>query len=355
MKHTFLALALAGTFGVAAAQSMTTGLPVTKPTVSMGLSAPAAAPAVAPAGATTAAAKADPHVNPFNGKLQSVEQIQRDLEQARIETQMLEERLKQTNLAEELKTVPMRKAVEAAQATTAVKKEEAAQKEIDQNMRAPKVPTGTTGRAGAPAADKPVLVKKKARPVVVKSADKAGASADKTVPGTAATPAPAPLPRPSLVSIVNVGGARSAVLEFAGGTLVVADGDSTPFGVLRIHDQNSADVGGTSLRVHNATMARFVVSDAKAVTTNGAPGQGAGAAAVGTPAAPAPQAPAAPAASPLGLPAQANGPLPALPLPPSTPAAAAPATPNATTPLNAKTQMPALQLPPGVSVLPPPR
>lgn len=352
MKHTFLALALAGTFGVAAAQSMTTGMPVTKPAVSTGSVAPAAAPAIAPAAAN--AAKTDPHVNPFNGKLQSVEQVQRDLEQSRLETQMLEERLKQTNLAEELKTVPMRKAVEAAQATTAVKKEAAAQKEIEQNMHAPKVPAGAIVRTGAPAADKPVLVKKKARPVGVKSTDKTGVAADKSVNGTSPVAPAVPQPRPTLLSVLNVGGARSAVVEFAGGTMVVADGDSTPFGVVHVHDQNAVDIGGTTLRVHNATMARFIVSDAKAVTTNGGSGLSAGAAAVGTPAAPAPVAPAAQISSPIGLPAQANGALPALPLPPSTPAAAAPANGNVN-PLNGKSSMPALQLPPGVSVLPPPR
>jgi hypothetical protein len=359
MKKTILTLALAGTFGVAAAQSMVTSIPATKPVVTSTAVAAAPAPAAAaPSAAANAAnpAKQDPNINPFNGKLQSVEQLQRELEQTRMQTQVLEEKLKQTSLTEELKAVPLRKAVEVAQAVTAVKKEEVSQKELESAMRAPKAPAASVG---VPGAVKPIPVKKAAPVHTVKPAA-ARVTSPAGSPTSAPTPAVAQAPRPTLLSVMNVGGSRSAVLEFAGATLVVADGDQTPFGVMKVRDQNSVDIGGNTVRVHSATMARFIVSDAKAVATQGAQIQG-GAAAVGTqPPAPVVTSPApgvspAPSAyaSPLGLPAQANGPLPALPLPPSTPAMAAPTPANAAMP-GVPVAGPGLTLPPGVSILPAP-
>lgn len=360
MKKTILTLALAGTFGVVAAQSMVTSIPSAKPTVTS--TAVAAAPAPSAPAAGTAAnaanpARPDPHVNPFNGKLQSVEQLQRDLEQARMQTQVLEEQLKQTSLNEELKAVPVRKAVEVAQAVTATKKEEVNQKELEAALRAPKVTAAIPAAGGS----KPISVKKAAPVRTVKPATTSTAA---TTTSQAPASAAAAAPRPTLVSIMDVGGSRSVVLEFGGATMVVADGDSTPFGTVKVRDQNSADIGGNHVRVHSATMARFIVSDAKAVATLGSQVQS-GAAAVGTPP-PAPVVTAtanftgpAPAmtASPLGLPAQANGPLPALPLPPSTPAMAAPtsaspAMPGA--PVQGQGQPQAYTLPPGVSILPAP-
>lgn len=356
MKKTLLTLALAGTFGVVSAQSLSTGMQATKPVVNTSGVALKATPAVLTPQSTnsgmTDTAKVDPHVNPFNGKLQSAEQIQRELEQTRVETQMLEERLKQTNLSEELKTVPLRKAVEAAQAATAVKKEESNQKDLDAAMRAPKIPTGMAAHAAQlPAVPKAVAVKKTARPA------KAKASATETFTEQSANaikPAPAQVARPTLVSVMELGSSRSAVLDFAGSTLVVSDGDSTPFGVLKIKNKDSVELGGTALRVHNATMARFVVSDAKAVMVPGSNNAMGGAAAVATPiASPVSVSPATLSApSAVGLPAQANGPLPALPLPPSTAAVAAPLNTTMVPGSGVKSSMPSLQLPPGVTMLP---
>jgi len=364
MKKTILTLALAGTFGVAAAQSMVTSIPATKPAVAGAIAAapskslaPATLTATAPAAAGPAtaaapgvvanAAKPDPHINPFNGKLQSAEQLQRDLEQARMQTQVLEEQLRQTTLNEELKAVPLRKAVEIAQAATAVKKEAVSQKELEAAMHAPKIPVPTAVTAPG-ASPKPIPVKKVTVPKKVAT----------TVAPTVSAPAPAvkaPAPRPNLVSVLDIAGSRSAVLEFEGATLVAADGQSTPFGVVAVQDQNSVSVGGTTLRVHNATMARFIVSDGKAPTAQGAAGT-AGPAAVGTqPAAPVVASPAvtpaasAPAGMPigLGLPVQANGPIP---LPPSTPAMASPGTIG----VAAQGAGQAVPLPPGVTLMPEP-
>jgi len=336
MKKTLLALALTGTFGVAAAQALSTGLPTNKPTVNTGTSTTAVV------AQTTTAGKTDPHINPFNGKLQSAEQIQRELEQARMETQMLEERLKQTNLSEELRTVPARKAVELAQAATAMKKEEASQKDIEAAMRAPKISPAAASRAASAAIPvaKPVPVKKPRAAVKTPAKD----TANNRPEGSQVAAAPA-LPRPTLVSVMAVGNSRSAVLDVSGGTMIVSDGETTPYGVLRVRDKDSVELGSATFRVHNATMARFVVSDAKAVAQPGSSSQGGGPAAVATPPA------AAPAPQPVintttALPAQANGPLPALPLPPGTPAA------PAQDGIGPKAQMPSLQLPPGVNLLP---
>lgn len=339
MHPSLLVLALSGLLGIAHAQPA-------KPDPAAASKAGAGSAAQA-----AAAAKSMPLYNPYNGKLISAEQIQRELEQKRLETQMLEEQLKQTNLSEELKTVPLRKAVEAAQAATAVKKEEVNQKELEAVMKAPKVLPMPEVRADAKADAKAAASKKK--PTTSQAKDGKDESSDKEAKDAKAKAAkdakdskevkdskdakaagsqPAPPPRPTLVSVVSVGNSRTAVLEYAGGTLVLADGAMSPLGPLQILDEGSVDLGGTMLRVHSSTMARFIASDPKPA----APSSG------GSVPALAPSSVTAPAPTPpqgVNGAMQSTTPLPPLPLPPSTPA-------------GGRAQLPALQLPPGVSVMP---
>lgn len=309
MKKSLLALAVTVLSGMAGAQSFPGAMP--------GKANIALTPVGAGTPSTgTAAARPVPLVNPFNGKSLSAEQIQRELEQARLQTQMLEEQLKQTNLAEELKSVPLRKAVEAAQAATAVKKEEVTQKELTQGAKAA---LQAATRATAEPIAKPA--KKRLSASRVQASPTASKPVDQPAPQKAVA---APAPRPKLLSIIAVGTSRSVVLEAAGGTLVVSDGETSPWGPVRVLDEASIDMGGQTLRVHGATMARFVNSD-KTVE--------AAAPAASTSAF---QPASASVPKSVNLPVQANGPLPPLPLPPTNSA------------------MPSLQLPPGVDVLPAP-
>lgn len=322
MKKTLLALAMAGAFSAALAQGLVTASPSkpAPPTVTLTTAGLPGAKVVdvtqghevgAPAGA---AAKPSPLVNPFNGKPLTAEQIQRQLEETKLQTQLLEEQLKQVNLSEEIKSVPLRKAVEAAQAATSVKKEELALKE----MSAPKVsPTAQAARPKTNTVKKTVTKRAKTKAEVPE-----------------AKAAPAQMPMPTLSSIVSIGAKRSIVLEAAGGTLVVGDGENSPFGQVQVLDGATARVGAMTLKVHAATMARFVNSDQLMATdtTNGGTYPS-------TAPVTAPTQPVATASAPSTSGAKA-GALPPLPVPPANIAA------------TLTTAPPSLQLPPGVSMLP---
>lgn len=338
MKKTAIALLLSGLSGLAFAQAKNTG---SGPALTAEKNS--AMPGVAPTSAKM--------VNPFTGKELSAEQVQRELEAARVQTQMLEEQLKQMSLSEEMRNVPLRKAVEAAQAQTAVKKEEAARDDIEFNSKA--AHAAATARAvvsssAATSAQNQGAKKfiKAQKPINERSLAKSPRSGGKSVEPGQNADAPGekeatgsgpeteskrskesrtggtPAPTLTLLSVLSIGSQRSVLLEINGGTMVVGDGEPSPFGVVRVTDDSHANVGGLSLRVHSATLGRFVTSDPKPV----APGT-ATAINVSTPA---PAALAQPQGM-GGLFAAPRGATPAMP------------------------PLPPLQLPPGVAVLSAPR
>lgn len=268
-------------------------------------------------------------VNPFSGKPLTTEQLQREIEAAKLQTQMLEEQLKQTNLTSEIGTIPLRKAVEAEQARTAMVKEQANQKSIADAQKAAAVPAVVREAADA-GGTKPKQVDSKSKESTkAKAKDKAPAQKSESA-GTperkdsakeqkrvADKTAAAPV-FPQLVSVISVGPRRSAVLDIQGKTLVVEDGANTPFGPLVILGETKANIGGRDYLVHEATLSRFVETDKyEEPVKSGA-------------AAPA-KAPPASTASRTAVPA-------GMPTPPS-----------------ASNALPPLQLPPGVSVLPAPK
>lgn len=309
------------------------------------------------AGADKPVAKPSANVNPFTGKPLTVEQIQRELEESKLRTQMLEEDLKQTNLQQELTTVPLRKAVEAAQAKTALKREDISQKDMEEAQKAAAANRQAEEReraARAAKAEQEAKDAKEASAAAKAVAAKAAAAAEKAAKkpakksnskdkdkdedhegdervekpakGAAAAAKPAPVAiRPVLTSIIELNGSRSAVLDFGGNTLVVQDGANTPGGPLKILDMHSADINGEKLKVHGATLSRFVVSDPKPVDPStqrnnigAAPGLPTG---VGV-------------TTPAVQPVVASG------------------TPAAPIAAGQRTALPPLQLPPGVNVLP---
>lgn len=273
--------------------------------------APVAAPAAAPSAPSAQPAFADnAGVNPFIGKPLSLETRQRALEVSKMETELLEEQLKQATLAEDMKSLPFKKQVETAQATTARLKEERAQKEVVQETKAVGAKPAGLGAAVAAARPKPVT-----RPV---KKPKAVAASD-----TAAAPvAPAPEARVELTSVLNFGGTRSAVLDIDGSILTAKHGDKTPLGMVDIVDDQSVRIGTRTFKVHGATLARVVISDPKPVDP------------LKMVSAPVPVTAAAPAA---GAPAPASFP----------PAGQMPAS------RNGQPSLPPLQLPSGVTLLPP--
>ena len=256
------------------------------------------------------AAKAPMEVNPFTGKPLSVEQIQRELEEAKLRTQMLEEALKQSNLREEITNVPLRKAVEAAQARTAAKKEEFGQRDMEELHRA-----ASLSRA-AESQPKPVkasrdAVSSKSKTAASKSDTKrapvAANTAGESAPSGEDAPAtPSRSTKPVLMSVIEVSGQRAALIDFGGNTLVAQDGGMTPVGPLKILDGTSVNLNGETYRVHGVTLSRFFSYDNKA--------------------------PAAAVPAHSATPAQASVPVPSAPQ---------------------RTALPPIQLPPGATVLPP--
>lgn len=265
--------------------------------------APVAAPVAAPGPVVGANIQG---VNPFVGKSLSLETHQQALETSKMATALMEEQFKQATLAEDLRTLPMKKQVEMAQATTARMKEELSQKEVQQGPKKALVDMG-----GAAPAEK---AKPKVRPAkkVAKVAS----------PVTAPTPAPVARTIPvEVTSILNFDGVRSAVLDFDGNILSAKQGDATPLGTVEILDDQSVRIGARTYKVHGSTLARVVISDPKPVDPLKM---------VQTPV-PAPAAAVAPGAAPASFPPPAQ-------LPASR---------------NGQPTLPPLQLPAGVTLLPP--
>jgi hypothetical protein len=197
--------------------------------------------------------------NPFTGKSVRYEQVLKELEQSRLRTSLLEEALKQTNLREEAATVPLRKSVEAALARTNLRKEDANFLTIEANIKAAK----DAQLAAVKATPKPGTKSSAAKDAALRSEMEAKVRAEQALK-VATTSAVSLTPQgPALLSVLDISGARSVVLDFGGKSLVVADGGMTPAGVVRVKDDGTATVGGRSLSVHSATLGRFVVSDAK--------------------------------------------------------------------------------------------
>ena len=183
-------------------------------------------PALAVAQANPAVAQ----VNPFTGTPATLEARQRDVENAKLDSVLLEEQVKQARLKADLETVPVKKAAELAQVK--------AQMEVAQAQARAKLQDERIKTQPAP---KPAPA-----PVAVKPA------------------APPPPPPINLVSIMTVKGKRSAVLTQGANSLVVADGEQSPLGRVRIIDNQTAQVGLQQFRVHDATLARMAVSDVAA-------------------------------------------------------------------------------------------
>lgn len=237
-------------------------------------------------------------VNPFTGKALNFEQAQRQLELLRLQSQVLEEQLRQVGLTEDMKNVPLRKAVEAATAATALRKEANVQQQLEQAAQAA-ARSEAEARANARAAKQ--QVSRAAKP----------AQPARSEPVVAAPP---PI---RLVSVLNVAGQRAAVFTVGDASMIVRQGEQSPFGLVDIAGANAVRLGTQHYAVDAHTLARAVLPDRAVEKTPSVNQSGA----------PRPTNPAQP--SNAGLP----------PAPPA--AASAPSSPA----------LPPLQLPPGVRLL----
>lgn len=268
-------------------------------------------------------------VNPFKGTALSVEELQTALEASRLQTAALEEQLKQTTLTSEIQTVPLRKAAEAAQARTSVRTEEL---KLEATEKAAK------DAAKAAAAEKEA---ERAAKAAAKSSKKKGKSGAAEAEGDqAAAPPPVIVPKAQVLSVMNIGGKLSAVLDFDGNTMVVENGTQTPRGVANIVDEHTVSLGGQTYKLSGSTLSRFTRSESSqqglGPVGTSVPVSNTAAAGFGTP------------GTPLTFPASTTG------VPPSARAGGVTLSPTTNTSgAGTPARLPPLQLPPGMTVLPP--
>jgi hypothetical protein len=197
-----------------------------------------AAPPSRPSQAQPATAEGD--INPFTGRDLSAEQRQRQLESAKMDTDLIQEKLKQANLIAELTYLPLKKRAEVA-----------ALPGMATASNQANVPVAKAAfEDGAAAATRPVrkAVKKTATP--------------KKVEPVAAPVAAVPAAPSISVSGISINGTKaSAIVEADGGVMSVQHGESTPFGQLRVVDSRTITLGGRTYHVRDAMLSRMTVSD----------------------------------------------------------------------------------------------
>jgi hypothetical protein len=201
--------------------------------------APAAQPA-APASQMTG------DTNPFTGKDMTVEARQAQIESAKLDTELMLERLKQANLLADLTYLPLKKKAEVSTMPGV----------MAAASTSPKQTTVAEGTPGATQAAAP-------RKAVKKSSKKAAPK-----PAPAETPvvrAPEP-PKVSLTGVSINGNKASAILEVEGaGVFSAMDGDITPYGRVRVVDAHSVILGERRIAIRDAMISRMYVSDPVAV------------------------------------------------------------------------------------------
>jgi hypothetical protein len=184
-------------------------------------------PLPAAAVAAPASTSSDPSVagvNPYTGNSLTIEQLSRELDVAKAQTAILEERVKQTALSADLDIVPAKKKAEAA--------------------------LYLKGGAHYAQADAPLAVTEAAKPVKVVAAPVVAIAA----------PAPAPV-QIRITSVIGSGMSATVLLEANGQSIVAHNGDTTPYGVVRFENESTLSVGNQKLYLPSKTLARMTVSD----------------------------------------------------------------------------------------------
>lgn len=228
----------------------------------------------------------NPNVNPFSGQMVSDEEMKRDLERTRRQTQAAEELLKQTNINNELTAATMRKNVEIAQSKTALQKEHNAQIELRsvlENREAERLRITKNyeaevkrqeeefkARVAKEAADKKKAeeeaAKNKLSPTAAAERRRAEAAAIKAAAELKESQAKAvaqakPTILPGLVSTMAISGTKVAILDEGGKMVRFTDGDQTPYGLLRVVSADTVTLGGQKVVQRGDTTTRFIASD----------------------------------------------------------------------------------------------
>lgn len=274
-----IALAIALLFA-APAFAQTAAAPAAKKEVAVAAAAASAAPTSAPVSANPVPGGADVapvvskkpgvfprEINPFTGKPLSGEELQARLEASKLLTQQLEEQLKQVTLAGEIEGVPARKGAENATAKAEQRKEEIKLAELEAEAKAKadaraaeakaKADAERAAKAAARAAAKEDARRKKAG--LPSLAEEAAARAAEAAANAARSQEV--MHAPVLVSVQKSGTKASAMFDHGGATLLIGDGEASPFGVVKVLDEQSVEINGKRLQVNNHTISRFAVPE----------------------------------------------------------------------------------------------
>lgn len=188
-------------------------------------------------------------INPFTGKPLSGEELTARLEASKLLTAQLEEQLKQVTLAGEIAGTPVRKSADIATARAAQRTEEL-------KLAAVEAQAADAARARADAARARADAEKAAKAAAKEEARRKKAGLP-TVAQEAAAAAPVVVARPVLLSVMKVGGSNSAMFEHNGATMLIADGENSPMGVVKVIDDRTVHAGSAEYKVSSATLSRF--------------------------------------------------------------------------------------------------
>lgn len=190
---------------------------------------------VAPSAPAAPTSQALGNTNPFTGKGLATEERQAQIESAKLDTELMIERLKQANLIADLTYLPLKKKAEVSSMPGLTAVASSTSKQADE------------GTAAAP--------KKAVKKATKKTAAK---------PSVAEAPvvkAPEP-PRVSVTGVSINGNKASAILEVEGGGVFSAnDGDQTPYGKVRVADAQTIYLGERRMMVRDSMLSRMYVSD----------------------------------------------------------------------------------------------
>lgn len=216
-------------------------------------------------------------INPFTGKPLSGEELSARLEASKLLTAQLEEQLKQVTLAGEIAGTPVRKSADIATARAAQRTEEL-------KLAAVEAQAADAARVRADAARARAEAEKAAKAAAKEEARRKKAGLP-TAAQEAAAAAPVVVARPVLLSVLKIGTSNSAMFEHNGATMLVADGENSPMGVVQVVDGQTVRAGAVEYKVSSSTLSRFAApavletaaSRPVAVATPaGAPGTSAG-------------------------------------------------------------------------------
>lgn len=183
---------------------------------------------LASAGLAHAQASA-PEVNPYTGEPATLESLTRQLETAKAQTAVLEERVKQAQLSMTLSVVPVKQQAELQELQAQAQR--AARQTAPERKSEPEAEPEERAEEKKPAPRQSVEVQKPTAPVV------------------------------SLSSVIRSGDGLVALIDVSGQTMAVRSGEQTPFGSVEILGETRVRLGDRTLSINEFTLTRFEVSD----------------------------------------------------------------------------------------------